>query len=70
MPVYYNSEGNLQNFDSWASPVICKKCGKEYLQGCEEQVPGFRDMSEDICPYCNNLNGSSMLVEYHNSPKV
>jgi hypothetical protein len=47
--------------------VKCKACGKIYHQRIEDQVPGFRLMDEDICPYCKNVNGKSMSVEYENS---
>ena len=67
MAVYYNADGELQNFDEWSQVVVCKKCGKPYHQDCEEQVPGFRDMDYDICPYCGNENGRSMSEEYSNS---
>lgn len=64
----YNENGDLQEYESWANQVTCPACGKVYLQQCEDQVPGFRDRSEDICPYCKALNGSSMSVEYSNYP--
>jgi uncharacterized protein YbaR (Trm112 family) len=67
MAIYYNSNGQLQNFDEWENTVVCPKCKKPYHQYCEEQVPGFRDMSYDICPYCKNDNGHSMSEEYTNT---
>lgn len=70
MPIYYNENGNLQEYESWSNRVTCPACHKKYIQECEEQVPGFRDRSEDICPYCKSLNGSSMSVEYTNKPIV
>ena len=68
MPIYYNENGNLQEYDSWFNIVKCSACHKKYIQECEEQVPGFRDRSEDVCPYCGLINGSSMSVEYTNKP--
>jgi hypothetical protein len=47
--------------------VRCPKCGKLYLQWTEDQVPGFRSVDKDICPYCGVENGRSMEVEFHNS---
>jgi len=47
-------------------PVKCYHCGKRYLQREAEQIPGFRETSYDICPYCHESNGSSMDVEYIN----
>jgi uncharacterized Zn-finger protein len=52
--------------DNVESQVICKHCGKKYLQWEENQVPGFRDKDHDYCPYCGESNGSSMSVEFHN----
>lgn len=68
MALYYNENGNLQEYESWSKVAKCPKCGKSYVQNYEEQVPGFRDRSEDICPYCGSVNGSSMEVEYTNYP--
>lgn len=68
MSIYYNENGQLQDFDTWEHLVSCKKCHRTYRQSCETQVPGFREMSEDICPYCGNENGHSMSVEYFNYP--
>ena len=68
MPLYYNADGNLKNFNSWEQTVVCPKCKKPYIQQCEEQVPGFRDKDYDVCPYCSADNGSSMSVEYRNFP--
>ena len=68
MGVYYNADGNLQEFESVTEVVTCKKCGKKYEQTCEEQVPGFRMRDEDVCPYCHNVNQSSMSYDYFNKP--
>ena len=64
MAMYYNSEGNMQEFQEWTDAVVCAHCGQPYIRLCEEQVPGFRDKSEDICPYCHKSNGCSMETEY------
>jgi AcrR family transcriptional regulator len=37
-----------------------------YKQEMETQISGFKDMSYDICPYCGEVNHSSMEVEYTN----
>lgn len=47
--------------------VKCPHCNKTYIQEVEEQIPGFREMDYDICPYCNAENGRSMSEEYYNS---
>lgn len=53
-------------FDSPKNITQCVHCKKEYKQTTEEQVPGFRSREYDICPYCNESNGSSMKEEYYN----
>ena len=30
----------------------CKYCGEYYTCEKLEQVPGFRDIDEEVCPYC------------------
>ncbi len=42
----------------------CKNCGEYYRCEETEQVPGFREMDEEICPHCKNINGRSMEWEY------
>ena len=63
----YNENGELQEYESSRGIVKCSHCGKAYRQVTEDQVPGFRDKSYDICPYCNETNRSSMEVEFDNS---
>ena len=62
----YNEDGVLTNFEEYDGIVVCKHCKKTYYQNKTEQVPGFRDKSYDICPYCSEENGSSMEWEYSN----
>jgi len=47
--------------------VTCCHCGKKYMQWTEEQVPGFRDKEYDYCPFCCEVNRSSMHLVFHNS---
>ena len=42
----------------------CPKCGKRFICITEEQVPGFRERDEKICPYCGEELCSSMEYEY------
>lgn len=37
-----------------------------YYQHTTEQVAGFRDVDDDICPYCKKSNGKSGDVEFYN----
>lgn len=46
--------------------VICPKCNKRYKQIITDQEPGFREIEEDICPYCGGINGHSRSEEFHN----
>lgn len=46
--------------------VVCRHCGKTYKQTMISQIPGFRDREEDICPYCNEVNRSSMEWDFSN----
>lgn len=46
--------------------VKCRHCGKKYGQEVTDQIAGFRDRDYDICPYCHEVNGSSMEEEYSN----
>lgn len=63
----FDENGNYRMFDSSSRIVTCCHCRKEYKQTIEEQIPGFRDTSFDICPYCKHENGSSMDVDYYNN---
>ena len=63
----YNENGELAEYDVSFGITECPKCHKKYKQTIEEQVPGFRDMSYDICPYCGSENNRSMEVDYNNS---
>ncbi len=62
----YNENGELAEYEVSYGTTECPKCHKKYKQTTEEQVPGFRDMSYDICPYCGAENGKSMEVDYMN----
>lgn len=63
----YNENGNLQEFEENSSIVLCSKCRMKYRQRTVEQVPGFREIDEDICPFCGYVNGRSSDVEFYNS---
>ena len=42
----------------------CKYCGEYYRCEETEQISGCREMDEEICPHCKNINGRSMEWEY------
>ena len=46
--------------------VTCKHCNMVYRQKQEPQLVGHRFREDDICPYCERSNGSSMEYEYKN----
>ncbi len=66
MGIYYNADGELQEFEEYEHTASCLNCNKKYRQVCEEQVPGFRTKSYDVCPYCGNENGQSLSVDFYN----
>ena len=48
----------------------CNKCGKVYIQIRYDQASGFRQLEEDVCPYCGNVNHKSMSTDFVNYPLV
>lgn len=62
----YDENGILREFGEYENIVVCGHCKKMYYQRTEEQVPGFRDVDDDICPYCKESNGRSGDVEFFN----
>lgn len=42
----------------------CKNCGEYYRCEETEQIGGCKEMDEEICPHCKNINGRSMEWEY------
>ena len=63
----YDENGVLREFDEYKHIVVCRHCTRPYRQHTEDQVPGFREIDHDICPYCHNSNGSSGDVEFYNA---
>lgn len=62
----YNENGHLSEFEENNYIVRCSHCNRKYIQEQIEQVPGFREVDDDICPYCHAVNGRSGEVEYLN----
>lgn len=62
----YDENGIMREFYEHEGIVKCLHCNRLYRQRTEEQVPGFREVDEDICPYCNKSNGRSGDVEFYN----
>jgi len=65
MPMY-DENGDLKELEIETNIVTCKNCRKKYKQLTFEQIPGFRDMSEDECPYCGFIHHKSMSIDYSN----
>ena len=42
----------------------CPYCGRRYVCYEEEQIPGFRDWEEEICPHCGKVIQKSMEYEW------
>lgn len=64
----YDEYGNLREYAEHEDIVVCNYCKKKYRQETIEQIPGFREVEEDICLYCHKSNGRSGSVEFWNSP--
>lgn len=62
----YNENGHLSEFEENNYIVRCSHCNRKYIQEQIEQAPGFREVDDDICPYCHAVNGRSGEVEYFN----
>lgn len=50
--------------DSFEYEDTCPECGKKFKCLEIEQMPGFRDRYEKICPHCHCVIRSSMEYEY------
>ena len=55
----------MENHISIREIDICKKCGKKFWVEATPQVPGFRWEEDEICPYCGNINRTSMTWEFY-----
>lgn len=62
----YDENGIMREFEEEENIVVCTHCKKIYYQHTIEQVHGFREVDNDICPYCKESNGRSGDVEYFN----
>ena len=63
----YSEEGKLEEYEDVNGYTICSFCLKIYRQTLNEQLSGFREREEDICPYCDYVNDSSMKYDYWNT---
>lgn len=61
------SLGDRMQGEAYEHMVTCMVCKNTYKQVIEDQVPGFKMMSEDACPYCGNIAHRSMERDYINS---
>lgn len=62
----YDENGVIREFYEHEGVVVCSHCYRLYKQLIEEQIPGFREVNDDICPYCKKSNGRSSDVEFYN----
>lgn len=51
--------------DTYKYKTKCPECGKEFIVTEFDQIPGFRDKEELICPYCHKVLRTSMEVEFY-----
>lgn len=42
----------------------CPFCGHKYICYEEEQIPGFKDWEEEVCPHCDHVIRTSMEYEF------
>lgn len=62
----YDENGNFRDYEEYEQKVVCGQCHKTYLQETIEQVAGFREVDDDVCPYCGYINARSGAVEFFN----
>lgn len=65
--MFFGNSNPKSNFVPGESIVTCKHCNRQYRRIVQGQLIGHKEREYDICPYCNNSNGSSMEEEYLNS---
>ena len=63
----YDEKNVLCEYVEKDSLAVCGKCHYLYRRITQEQMPGFREREYDRCPYCGQINDSSMTYEYWNS---
>lgn len=52
------------DFDCYEYEEICPSCGRKFLTVQTEQIPGFRDLCDETCPYCKHTLRESMTYEF------
>lgn len=68
MAAYYGNGCVIpETIETVRSKKICPNCNKKFKCTAVEQIAGFRDMSDCICPYCRHVVESSMSWDYHTS---
>ena len=53
--------------DGYNTTVTCPKCNKKFNSHVVEQIAGFRERSNNDCPYCGYVIESSMSWDYCNT---
>ena len=56
---------SLVDFTWRKSKETCPFCNKEFLCYEKDQIPGFRNTEEKICPYCFGVIKTTLEYEYY-----
>lgn len=68
MAAYYGNGCVIPGtIESYTDTKICPKCNKKFISKITEQIQGFRERSNNDCPYCGYVIESSMSWEYCNT---
>lgn len=63
----YDEKNRIDEFREKPGLKVCNRCHRIYRSITEEQVPGFREKEDDVCPYCGRVNWQSMSYDFFNS---
>ncbi|MBO5351893.1 MAG: hypothetical protein J6A77_01215 [Lachnospiraceae bacterium] len=62
-----DENNKICEFENSENLTVCGSCHNIYRQVIKNQIPGFREKEEDVCPVCGNTSAISMEFEYINS---
>lgn len=63
----FDENGKIVEFRDIYGLEVCQCCHKLYRSSEVEQIPGFREKEDDMCPYCGHINRQSMSYDFYNS---